>query len=329
MTAPFRPEVRPNIKILSKRLGVTGETVRKRMRRMFEAGILNGVVAQPNPEVLGLQIGAFGMHVPPEASRPKLARRLALVEGVQLVATHLDGMIGLVFFHAGGASLERKLKLMKEMAGGTDTIFTEVAFPPCELELKRADWEILAALRPDASKPYGELAKETGLSAKTVKRRLDRMVAGMAVFTMALHETRAVGGGLEANVVVQYEPGADRSAVDGEIVKALEDDLFYAGVWARYSVFAVSAANLVAVEAAERKVRAIRGVKEAKASIIDERLELYDSIDQVIASKLRDAGRERRPPGSQRRGSPGSKPARHAPQGRDGVKDAARARTRP
>ncbi|MDG6968364.1 MAG: AsnC family transcriptional regulator [Nitrososphaerota archaeon] len=290
MTAPFRPEVRPNIKIISKQLGVTGETVRNRMRRMFETGILNGVVAQPNPGILGLQVAALGMHAPRETSRPKLARRLALVEGMQLVATHLDGMIGLVFFHEGGESLERKIRLVKEMAGATETVFTEVVFPPCDLELKRADWEILAALRPDASQSYDELARKTALSAKTVKRRLDRMVAGMAVFTMALHETRAVSGGLEANVVVQYEQGADRSAVDREIVKALDDDLFYAGVWARYSVYAIYLPNLAAAEGAEREVKAIRGVKEAKASIIDERLELYDPIDQVIASKLRGSG---------------------------------------
>ena len=288
-TAPFRPEVRPNIKVISKQLGVTGETVRNRMRRMFETGVLNGVVAQPNPEVLGLQVAALGMNVPPETPRPKLARRLALVEGMQLVATHLDGTVGLVFFHEGGGSLERKLKLLKEMAGVTETAFTEVAFPPCDLELKRADWEILAALRPDASQSYGELARKTTLSAKTVKRRLDRMVDGMAVFTLALHETRAVSGGLEANVVVQYEQGADRSAVAGEIVKALEDDLLYAGVWTRYGVYAVYLPSLAAREETERKVEAIRGVKEAKASIIDERLELYGSIDQVIASKLRGA----------------------------------------
>ena len=289
-TAPFRPEIRPNIKALSKNLGVTGETVRNRMRKLFETGVLNGVVAQPNPAVLGVKIGAFGMYASPETSRPKLARKLALVDGMQLVATHLDGMIGVVFTHDGGGSLERKLKLMKEIAGGTGEVFTEVLFPPCDLALKRADWEILAALRPDASKSYGKLAKETGLSAKTVKRRLDRMVSGMAVFSMALHEVRAVVGALEANVVVQYEPGADRSAVDGRIVKELEDNLFYAGVWARYSVYAINVANLDAVEGVERRLGRIPGVREVKGSIIEERLELYDSMDQLIATKLKSSG---------------------------------------
>ena len=293
-TAPFRPEVRPNISMLSKRLGVSGETVRNRMRRMFATGVLNGMVGQPNPEVLGLQVAAFGVQVPPETPRLKVARSLALVEGMQIVATHLDGMIGMVFFHEGGESLERKLKLVKEISGATETTFTEVLFPPCDLELKTADWEILAALRPDASQSYQELAKKTGLSARTVKRRLDRMVLGRAVFTMALHDTRAVSGGLEANVVVQYEPGADRSAADGAIVKALEDNLFYAGVWARYSVYAINVPNLVAAEEAERKLKRIRGVKDAKASIIEERLELYGSLDQVISSKLGSSGSGRR-----------------------------------
>ena len=287
MTAPFRAEVRPNIKLLSKKLGVTDETVRNRMRRLFETGVLNGIVAQPNPAVLGMQAAAFGFYVPPGASRPKLARSLALVEGMLVVATHLDGMIGVVFMHEGGASLERKLELIKEMTGATSSVFTEVVFPACDLQLKRADWEILAALRPDASQSYGEIGKKTGLSAKTVKRRLDRMVSGRAVFTVALHEIRAVHGALEANLVVNYEPGADRSAVDSEILRALEDRLFYAGVWARYSAYAISLPNLSAAEAAEAEVKRIRGVKDAKASIMEERLELYDSLDELIARKAR------------------------------------------
>ena len=292
MTAPFRPEIRPNIRLLSKKLGVTDETIRNRTRRLFETRVLNGIIAQPNPAVLGVEIAAFGVYLPPGARRDRVAKSLSLVDGMQIVATHLDGMVGVVFFHEGGAALDRKVKLIREITGATSTVFTEVLFPPCGVELKRADWEIMAALRPDASQPYGALAKKTGLSAKTVKRRLDRMVAGGAVFTMALHETRAVVGGLEANLVVEYEPGADRSSVDGEIVDALEDRLFYAGVWARYSVYAISLPNLVAAEEVEKVVGKIRGVKSAKASIIDERLELYGSLDHVIATRLAAVTRE-------------------------------------
>ena len=98
-TVPFRPEVKPMIKTLSKRLGVTGETVRNRIRKMFASGVLNGVVLQPNPGVLGMKTSALGMYVPSSVSRPDLIRKIALIEGCQLSVSHIDGLIGIVFMH--------------------------------------------------------------------------------------------------------------------------------------------------------------------------------------------------------------------------------------
>lgn len=302
LTAPFRAEVRPNVRLLSERMGVTGETVRNRMRRMFASGVLTGVVAQPNPGVLGMKAGALGLYLQHGAARAKVARSLALVEGMQVVATHIDGMVGVVFLHEGGTSLERKVNLMKEIAGATESEFTDVPFPQCDVVLGKPDWGILAALRPDASQSYGVLGKKTGLSPRTVKRRLDRLVAGRAVFTLALHNVRAVHGSLEANVVVRYEAGATRPAVDEAIVKALDDSLVYAGVWSSYSAYAVSIPNLAAADAIGERVAKIRGVKYAKASVMEERLEVYDSVDRAIAEKLGEATPKLRQPAAVAKG---------------------------
>ena len=290
LTVPSRPGVQPMIRSLSKQLGVTGETVRNRMRRMFESGVLNGIVLEPNPSLLGMEIGALGFFAPQSASRPKLAKKLALVDGMQVVATHLDGLIGLIFLHYGGESLEMKVKLMKEIAGVSDGFFTEIQFPSCQLELSRTDWRIMAALRPDATKTHSELSKELGLSSRTIKRRLDRMVSGGAVFTRALHQVRAVEGAIEVNILVFYDDHAKRSETDSKILKELDDYLLYAGIWARYSPYYVSVPNLSTAEGLAARVGKIRGVKEARASIMEERLELYESIDPVLARKLSEVG---------------------------------------
>ena len=290
-TAPFRPEVKPMIKALSKQLGVTGETVRNRMRRMFESGVLKGIVLQPNPAVLGSSIGALGFFVQNGTPRGALAKKLSLVDGAQLVVTHLDGMIGVVFMHDGGESLDRKVKLIMEMGGVSDAFFTELPFPPCQLELSRTDWRIMAVLRPDATKSYKELSKTLGLSSRTIKRRLDRMVAGNAVFSIASHQVRAVESGVEANMVVFYDPSVSRPETDARIIKEIRDYLLYAGLWARYSVYAVALPNVASSDAVAERVRRIRGVKDARSAIIEERLELYQSLDGMIAKKVAEADR--------------------------------------
>ena len=284
-TVPFRAEVKPMVKTLSKRLGVTGETVRNRVRRMFDSGVLNGVTLQPNPTLLGMKTSAFGMYVPSSVSRPELIRKIGLIEGCQLSVSHIDGLVGVVFMHEGGESLERKVKLMQGLAGVKDGFLTAVPFPPCELELTQTDWKLMAALRPDASLSYSELSAKLGISKKTVKRRVERMVSGGAVFTMALHQVRAVKGSLEANLVVFYDEGADRAATDVSIMREIDDIMIYAGVWGSYSVYAISIPNLASAEETAQKVRKIRGVRDARASVMEERLELYECVDPLLAKK--------------------------------------------
>ena len=274
------------IKTLSKRLGVTGETVRNRIRKMFASGVLNGVVLQPNPGVLGMKTSALGMYVPSSVSRPDLIRKIALIEGCQLSVSHIDGLIGIVFMHEEGESLERKVKLMEGLAGVKDGFLTPVPFPPCDLELSKTDWRLMAALRPDASLSYVELSKKLGLSKRTVKRRLERLESGGAVFTMALHQVRAVKGSLEANLVVFYDEKFSRSETDVRVMKEIEDTMIYAGVWGTYSVYAVSIPNLASAEEVTERVKKIIGVRDARASVMEERLELYEAVDPLLAKKV-------------------------------------------
>ncbi|HKT21301.1 MAG TPA: AsnC family protein, partial [Nitrososphaerales archaeon] len=175
--------------------------------------------------------------------------------------------------------------LIKELGGASESFYTEIAFPPCTLKLSRTDWRIMAALRPDATKSYGTLANELGLSRKTVKRRLDRMVAGNAVFTMAAHEVRNAESP-EANMAVFYEDSADRSKTDPEILRVLADHLLYAGIWPGYSVYAVAIPNVARGDELAARVRGVEGVRDARSSIIDERVELFESLDGMIAKNL-------------------------------------------
>jgi DNA-binding Lrp family transcriptional regulator len=288
-TAPFRAGVRPMVDGLARQLGVTGETVRNRVRRMFESGVLGRVTLQLNPAVLGMEAGALGMFVGPGVSRRALARRLSLVEGCQVVASHVDGLVGVVFYHYGGESLKKKVALMEELAGTTEGFYTDIPFPRCGLELTETDWRIVGALRPDASAPCSALSRKLGLSSRTVKRRLDRLVSGGAVFSMVSHRVRAVKGALEANLLVFYDQSAPRPQTDARILRELDDVLIYAGIWAQYSAYAVAVPSFAAGEEAAERVGRIDGVKEAWASVMEDRAELYESLDGFIARRAKGA----------------------------------------
>jgi Lrp/AsnC family transcriptional regulator, leucine-responsive regulatory protein len=90
------------------------------------------------------------------------------------------------------------------------------------------DRRILALLVEDGRRPYGDIAKRVGLSAPSVKRRVDRLRASGALegFT-ALVEHSAMGWHTEALVELFFRPGTTLE----EVAAVLREHAEVAEAW--------------------------------------------------------------------------------------------------
>ncbi|MER5863403.1 AsnC family transcriptional regulator [Kitasatospora sp. NPDC002040] len=252
---------------LAEVLGVSDQTVIRRYRRMRTAGILR-VVGLPLGHRVGLVESWLRLQCAPDAAvavagalarRPDIAwvtlnsggteiqcitkartkeahdelllRRLPHTRRVTAVAAH-----SILRMFTGGPGHWRGIdRLSADQVAALEGTF-DIA-PGERLRLEDADQAMLAVLAREGRAGYPELARATGLSESTVRRRLDQLRQSGACFFDVEIEPRLLGFDAQATLMLTVKPG--RLADVGAALAACTEIPFAAAI--------TGAANLVAI----------------------------------------------------------------------------------
>lgn len=209
---PDADALRPSF--LADALGVTPKTVRERVQRMEDRGVIARYEAYPEPGQLDLDVTAVHLAVPEGTDKAHVVETLALLDGVFKV-TDLRGpglLVGLGI--RTDRDRARRMRLLAREVGDGD---------PQALALRRGrrdqrpltalDWRIVAALRGRADRPLAEVAEAVGVSYRTVKRRVDRMQEERSLCIAPVVDVARIDGVVPFDLFVVLEDGADDDAV--------------------------------------------------------------------------------------------------------------------
>jgi DNA-binding Lrp family transcriptional regulator len=112
---PFRPELRIPFKNLARKFNVSEGTVRNRVGKMRSSGILRGFSVLPNPTLLGLSMGAFGLDVSNALKKENVINKLKLIDGVWAIQNHHGSFLGLIFAYEDEEILQKRLDLFTKI----------------------------------------------------------------------------------------------------------------------------------------------------------------------------------------------------------------------
>ena len=162
---------------LAGRLGLSINAVHKRIRELTDKGIIRAFRARPSLEASGaVTVWVYGRS---EAADMDGVR--AQLQGND--STYWLSISGGGYVYVGGylddiSELTEYSEFVKARAGITEPTIgimpSMPKLPPTE-NLKPLDYEIIGRLNNDSRKALSEVAKEVGISSKTVRRRLDWM----------------------------------------------------------------------------------------------------------------------------------------------------------
>jgi DNA-binding Lrp family transcriptional regulator len=189
----FQADVRRAYRMMGERLGVTEDTVRNRVKAL-EKGCLRGWRVGINPTILGYSTTSIDFDPRPVAKSESL-RAMRTVPGMMLLMNYYGGYVGALVAYRNEESLKEKLGLILRGTSNPGTIErVDVRFPNCNTKLLETDWEIVKALQRNPRRRYDEVAKQVRLSPRTVRRRLERMVQGRAIFAVPDLNLKALQG---------------------------------------------------------------------------------------------------------------------------------------
>ncbi len=161
---------------LAGRLGLSINAVHKRIKELTERGIIRAFRARPSLEAVGaVTVWVYGRS---DSDTDQVRARLQKNDSTYWAAfsgggyVYVGGYLGDV---SGLANFSEFVKAQAGIAEPTVGILPSMPKRPAADNLKPLDYEIIRHLNRDSRKPLSDVAKEVGVSSKTVRRRLDWM----------------------------------------------------------------------------------------------------------------------------------------------------------
>lgn len=168
-------DARASYRSLGRRVGLTAPAVRERIRRLEAKGVFHGFWLTPDPQVVGRE--DLLVLYSADRTREDLETALA-VPDVAWAAWKVDGGLTVQMWPR---DLERAVRQLSLALGASPSGQTVAEATP-RSPLSALDWRIVEALIDDPRLPLRDLCDRTGLSPKTVRKRLAQLRRAQAVY---------------------------------------------------------------------------------------------------------------------------------------------------
>jgi DNA-binding Lrp family transcriptional regulator len=292
---PGRPGPPPSYREIARSLGISPATAHNRVSAMYEQGVLTGSSVFPNPNLLGLRAGACTMEISPSKNKYEAIAKLKLVDGVGFIHNFLGTGAWTVFVYENEKDLKDKLGRFEEISGSKGT-FSNIPYPPCaRYSFSQFDSKLILEVSKKGLGKYADIAKDLGVSSRTLIRRLSRLVMERAILSLPKVDYRAMTGCVPADLLVFFESNEVRAKAEPEIVQIVKEYLVLAGLFDIVGMCSliipkVSIANVLA-----EKVRQIEGVNRAWVGVVEEHIDQVEVfgnyVERMLATQgARDAG---------------------------------------
>lgn len=282
---PSRTQVRSSLKDIAVRLGVDDMTVSYRYRRLQKSGALSVWHLVVNPTFFGHRLMNVTVDVSPESAKDDMIRKLRLIDSVVTLSNFLGSALTVLFMYNNEEVRSRTVELISKITNAELAVETRMALPKSETKrLTSTDLAIVRSLSKEARKPSVLVAKELGLSAKTVRSRIDRLRKEGTIFTIPDLNLGKVQGLIPAWLSYSYTNSNVKTLVDRTMLKRFELNYLWANLSDPDNCFIVLSAPTVAdVKRFLDWARSQPGVASARIDIPTEMVSFSEKLSEQYA----------------------------------------------
>ncbi len=236
-----------------------------------------------NPVIMGKFDVHLRFEVLPPSSKEDVMRKLRLVGGVYIIRNYFGNALGVDLICDDEWSLSKTAELISRISN-TDTMVRAVEPPSSNVfRFDEDDLKIVGSIQDSPRKPFSEMAKETGLSIKKVKRKLQAMIKGHALLVTRSLNYRALSGMIKGDLLVFYDAPRSKSAIDDQLLRVVGERALvpYMGA-ADHAVFLLMLRNISERSEILGAVKQIQGVEKAYLDLTEENIEVYQTFKQQM-----------------------------------------------
>lgn len=276
--------IRESYASIAKRVGASEETVRRRVRLAENRGVIQGWRVVVHPNVIAYTDVFLDLQVDRAQRKEEIIKLLRLVDSVVLITDFEGTGLFLLIYSELGDVLSRKVQLIRTICGADELVTWNTLLPPCGLKLIETDWRIIWAIRDDPRKSISKIAREVGVTTRTVNRRLTLLARERAFFLMGLPDFRQVRG-TTANFLILLSDARGRASAAQKISSRFEN-ITYQGVYDHVMIYDIAFPTLSEAEDAYRWIKRLKGVRSARFGIIKDLIVVNEWANQQVKRNL-------------------------------------------
>jgi DNA-binding Lrp family transcriptional regulator len=286
---PRNAHVRRSFRSLASSIKIDQHAIRNRIRRLQEQGVIRRWYIAVNPAIFGLKTVTLQFFLPANSDKDKIIQKISSsFPNMGVLCNHLEPKLMIILYYRDAKDLDHDIDKLMKITKATCVNKMPKLFIEYGAKLTESDWKIISSLQEDPWKPYRAISKELKISSKTVKRRVEALEKGAAVYLLADVNMRAVEGIIPADLIIFYENRSNiNSAVKDktrlQITEYLGDQLvfFDTNFAPDMDHFALILSSISKSQEIQKWVSGREGIKQSDISILLDifpRLKLYEEL---------------------------------------------------
>jgi len=267
---------------MSRKLGHSRGTVRSRVEKLYTSGVIRGSSVFVNPILLGLYGATYAFDVSPSRQKSKVIEQLKLMDGIHTIHNFRGSWIGIHFMYEDEADLKKSTSKFLELSGASEGLLSRVPYPHCAIVLDKSEYSLIKVLSSQGFRSYAELSRELGVSVRTVKRKLAKLLGQGAILSIPRLDYRKIDAGLPVDIVAVFDSKESKMNAEKKILPIVKDYLHFLGNAEEYIVYNLILPNLALVNELSTAVNQVEGVRSTRTELVDEHIDMTPNLQSYF-----------------------------------------------
>ncbi len=270
--------------MVAKRLKVDDMTVTKRFKKLQSAGCMDEWQVSVNPSLLGYKMLEVMLEAGAEYAKPDMIRKLGLVHGVIVIINFLGKAMKVTFLYNSEESKSRTIELISRITSAELVTISRLALPESETEkLTEMDEAIIRDLSKDALKSADNVAKELGISSRTVRNHIEKLRREKTIFMFPNLNLTNIEGFIPVVLSYTYANPEVKPAVDSSILTHFESNYLFGGFGdAEHGTVVLSAPTIADVPRFVDCAKSQPGITTARVDIPFQLFRFPEKIGEML-----------------------------------------------
>lgn len=275
---------------IARRLQVTTNTVKNRIRNLKEEGVLLGFETHLSATFFNATHCWLSAQLSGDGPEKKIVEELGKIDRVSFVMPTTENLMLIAMDFFNSADLDNTIQQMSEIKEiiGANTLIYSAQHVHKKIEISPLDWKIIKSIRFDSRKSPRRIAEECGVSTRTVNRRLKRFYNGRVIhYTISLNPM-ASKGTIVYGISVEYDARFSRDNVISSIMSNVNNLFNHFVIVNSPTLLLIFFGNRFSdIHINESAIKSVKGVTSIKTYFCTRVYYLKDWRDELIERNTR------------------------------------------